>query len=281
MLKYSSVRAVGGRLQLRSYEVHLWLARPLDCRAALLQNLEALSADEAERAQRFHFLQDRNRYIARRGILRQILSYYQNCPPSEVDFTYQAWGKPQLAHSTSLAGDLRFNLSHSGDAALYAITSGRDIGVDIELIRPEVEWADIASSFFAWGEIAELRRLSSHSRTRGFFNCWTRKEAYLKARGDGLSIALDTFEVSLAPGDAPALLRASDVSELKRWSVWDVLLTGDLVGAFVVEGKPSRFRFFFTGDGTSADRRRISCGPTDLRGRSDIVSGDTTGGSRQ
>lgn len=245
MLIYSSERAVDGGLELGSCEVHLWLARPLDCRVALLRNMKGtLSADEAERARRFHFVQDRNRYIARRGVLRQILSYYQNCPPSEVSFTYQAWGKPQLAHSPSLTRDLRFNLSHSGDAALYAITSGRDIGVDIELIRPEIEWAEIASSFFAPREIAELRRLPAHSRSRGFFFCWTRKEAYLKARGDGLSVALDAFEVSLAPGDAPALLRASDGSEVQRWSVWDVPLTADLVGALVVEGKPSGFRFF-------------------------------------
>ena len=242
---HSCGHSVDEALKFKSDEVHLWLAMLPECSSGLLSALKGtLSADELERARRFHFVRDRNRYILRRGILRQILSSYLGCAAAEISFTYSSAGKPQLATAAHLAGRFRFNLSHTADAALYAITLEREIGVDIELTRREIEWREIAASLFAPGEIAVLHRLPVHLQSRGFFNCWTRKEAYLKARGEGLSIPLDSFEVSLRPGDAPVLLRASDESELQRWSVWDVPLTGDLAGALVVEGKPSGFRVF-------------------------------------
>jgi 4'-phosphopantetheinyl transferase len=223
----------------------VWLAELPQSMSDLLLALKGtLSSDELERARRFHFVRDRDRYVLRRGILRQILSYYLGCVPAAIDFSYQASGKPQLAHPAPLSCDLRFNISHSGDAVLYAVTSRRDIGVDIELIRPEIEWALVANCFFAPAEIAALQRLPVHLQSRGFFNCWVRKEAYLKARGEGLSIPLDSFEVSLRPGDAPLLLRAADESELQQCTMWDVPLTEDLAGAVVVKGHPSGFRFF-------------------------------------
>ena len=240
-----SALTVGERSEFTPDEVDLWLVPSLDCPAGLQGALgQTLSGDESDRAARFHFAQDRNRFIAARSILREILSFYLNCCPAEVCFAYQPNGKPHLRFQPLLNKDLRFNLSHSGEVAMYAISRGREIGVDVELSRLNISWAELAGSFFATGEVAALHRLSAKDRMRGFFNCWTRKEAYVKARGEGLSIPLDAFEVSLAPTDPPALCRVSDPKELERWSLWDLGLTGDLAGALVVEGKPSRFRLF-------------------------------------
>jgi 4'-phosphopantetheinyl transferase len=205
---------------------------------------EILSDDEAERAERFHFERDRNRFIAARGTLRNILSRYLSCAPSEIRFVYQSGGKPELVPAVSGMGELRFNLSHSANAALYAISRGREIGVDIELIRPDVPWEEIATAFFAPGEIAKLKALPENSRTVGFFNCWTRKEAYVKARGEGLSVRLDKFEVSVAPSEPPTLLRGPNPGEVERWSLVEVPLGDSFAGAVAVEGHPSRLRFF-------------------------------------
>jgi 4'-phosphopantetheinyl transferase len=217
----------------------------LDYPPTLLQDMAtALSDDESARADRFHFAQDRNRFIAARSLLRNIISRYLSCTPGEIRFVYQANGKPQLADSISATGDLRFNLSHSADAAVYAISRGKDVGVDIELIRPEVPWAEVATSFFAPGEIAKLYQLPADLRAIGFFNCWTRKEAYVKACGEGLSLPLDEFEVSLAPNEAPALLCAHDPNELGRWNLFEISPPEGFAGALAVEGRPGQLRFF-------------------------------------
>jgi 4'-phosphopantetheinyl transferase len=232
----------GRRLELGFEEVDLWLAT-LDCSPILLRAMaKTLSYDEAERADRFHFACDRARFIATHGILRDIISRYLGCTPAEIRLAHQSSGKPQLGHTESTAADLRFNLSHCTAAALYVISRGRDIGVDIESIRPGIPWERIASRFFAPGEIAKLQQWPAHRRTTGFFMCWTRKEAYVKARGEGLSIPFDTFEVSAAPGEEPALLAATDSNELKRWSFWEVPLGESFAGALVVDGRPGRVR---------------------------------------
>lgn len=235
-------RDSGRRLELGPQDVDLWLA-PLDCSITLSRAMtRTLSADEAERADRFHSVNDRARFIATRGILRDLLSRYQDCAPGEIRFAYQSSGKPQLGQTERIKGDLRFNLSHCVTAALYAFSWGKEVGVDIELIRSGVPWERVASRFFAQGEIAKLQRWPAHERTTGFFTCWTRKEAYLKARGAGLSIALDAFEVSAAPCEVPVLLAAPDLNELERWSLWDVPLGQCLVGALATEGRPRRLR---------------------------------------
>jgi 4'-phosphopantetheinyl transferase len=229
---------------LQSGDVDLWLAR-LDYPPTLLQNMAAaLSADEVARADRFHFAQDRNRFIAARSLLRSIISRYLSCTSGEIRFAYQANGKPQLACPVSVTPNLRFNLSHSADAAVYAISRGNDVGVDIELIRPEVPWAEVAMSFFAPGEIARLYQLPAELRAVGFFNCWTRKEAYVKACGEGLSLPLDGFEVSLAPNEVPALLSAHDPNELGRWNLFEISPPQGFAGALAIEGRPGRLRFF-------------------------------------
>jgi 4'-phosphopantetheinyl transferase len=226
----------------RPGDVDLWLTG-LHCPTAPPQSLAAvLSSDEVARANRFYFAPDRERFIVTRGLLRNIISGYLSCTAGEIRFAYQPNGKPQLAVPDS--SDLRFNLSHSADAAVYAICLSRDIGVDIELIRPEVPWAEMAGAFFALKEISKLRRVPGHLRTTAFFNCWTRKEAYVKARGEGLSLPLDGFEVSLAPDEAPALLSSYDPEEPGRWSLFEISPAERFAGALAVEGLPSRLRFF-------------------------------------
>jgi 4'-phosphopantetheinyl transferase len=240
---YSPLASFAGR-SLQPGGVDLWLTR-LHYPPALLQIMAAtLSADEAARADRFHFAHDRNRFIAARGLLRNIISCYLSCTPGEVRFAYQSNGKPQLGFRASNSEDLRFNLSHSADAAVYAISLGRDIGVDIESICPDVPWAEVATTFFAPREIAKLHRLPNHLRAAGFFNCWTRKEAYVKARGEGLSLPLNRFEVSLAPDEVPALLSSFDPDELRRWRIFEISPGEGFAAALVVEGLPSRMRFF-------------------------------------
>jgi len=244
--------------------IDLWFAE-LDCPPVPLgQMAQTLSSDETQRADRFHFIRDRNRFIASRSMLRHILARYLDCTPGEIRFAYQDGGKPQVAHPASLDGDLRFNLSHSADAAVYAISRGNEVGVDIELICPKVPWPEIAKTFFASGEIAKLYQLPSHLRTTAFFNCWTRKEAYVKARGDGLSHPLATFEVSLAPDESPALLSARDPGELERWRVLQLSLGNGFVGALVVEGGPSSLRYLSC--------HRMSSRPEETAGRAGLMN---------
>jgi 4'-phosphopantetheinyl transferase len=191
---------------LCAQEVHVWRAY-LELPRFVLQELEqTLSPDERQRAGRFRFASDRCRFVAARGVLRQILARYLDCHPSEAKFSYGPFGKPALAPGCRSNG-LQFSLAHSGTLAVYAIAKGPEVGIDVEEIRPLFVQERIAEQFFAQQEVGELRALPLQLQPEAFFNCWTRKEAYVKARGNGLQIALDSFVVSLAPGK-PAEFRA-------------------------------------------------------------------------
>jgi 4'-phosphopantetheinyl transferase len=219
-------------LKLGADDVHLWRAS-LDCDAPVLSRLEAtLSPDEMARANRFIFSTDRNHYVAGRGILRELLATYLMRASAELKFRYGNHGKPTLDANAS-DSILQFNLSHSGGAALYALSLGRRLGVDVERIRPQLASEDIARRYFATREVAELQALPTHLRTEGFFLCWTRKEAYVKAHGAGLSLPLDSFTVSLTPGRA-AELQAEDSDQ---WSMHSVEPAPGFVAALVAEGK--------------------------------------------
>ncbi|MGD0652454.1 MAG: 4'-phosphopantetheinyl transferase superfamily protein, partial [Verrucomicrobiia bacterium] len=186
-------------------EVHVWRAT-LDQTPSQIQSfLHNLAADEQARAERFYFEKDREHFIAARGVLRAILGGYLNRPPECLSFCYNSHGKPALAGESD--GDaIRFSVSHSYGVALYAVTRGREVGIDIERIRFDLEVAEIAERFFSRREVAMLRTLPTEVQREAFFRCWTRKEAYIKARGEGLSLPLDQFDVSLAPGEPAAVL---------------------------------------------------------------------------
>ena len=223
------------RLALTSEEVHVWLAS-LDVGGPRLEPLaRTLSAGERERARRYHFWSDRDRYVVCRGVLREILSVYLHRPADSFRLEYGAHGKPALAGESERTG-LRFNVARSGGMALYALARGREVGVDLESIRPELATAEIAEQFFSPGEVEALRALHAGEWTAAFFACWTRKEAYVKATGGGLSTGLDTFEVSLAPGAPAALLRAPG-AEASRWSLRELTPRPGYIGALAVEGR--------------------------------------------
>ena len=221
---------------LTTDDVHVWRIA-LEMRDPHLTSLrEILADDERRRAERFHFEKDRRHFIAGRGALRMLLSRYLNQSPEAVRFAYGNYGKPRLADETN-AIDLRFNLTHSHGLALLAVTSGRDIGVDVEHLRDlERDGEPLAGRFFSPREAAVLRSLPPELRREAFFHCWTRKEAYIKANGKGLSLPLDQFDVTLRPGE-PAMLLATqhEPDEARRWSMQSLLPAEGYVGALAVE----------------------------------------------
>lgn len=205
---------------------------------------QTLSSDERARAERFRFEKDRTRFVVARGALRSILSRYVGLHPARLSFAYGAQGKPELAGLTTHS-TLRFNLSHAGAAALCAVTEGREIGVDVEFIREDFASMEIAERFFSPREVAALQELPQQARTRAFFNCWTRKEAYIKALGEGLSCPLDSFAVSLAEEDAATLLwSAAGAGEVERWTMKSLAVGADYAAAVAVEGKAEPFRLW-------------------------------------
>jgi 4'-phosphopantetheinyl transferase len=224
------------RPPLEPQQVHVWRV-PLDIPASVRTALhETLSPDERDRAGRYRFDRDRNRFTVGRGVLRLLLGSYLGIPPDRPRLCYGAQGKPALANEGG-EWDLQFNLSHSQGLALVAFSPGRALGVDLEQIRPDLAEDRIAESFFSRQEVATLRALPPEQQAEAFFACWTRKEAYIKALGGGLSISLDSFDVSLAPGAPAALLRVrDDPGEASRWSLRELDPGPGFAGALVVEG---------------------------------------------
>ncbi len=185
------------------------------------------------RADRFHFEKDRRHFTVARGGLRKLLGRYLDVPPAAVEFSYTEYGKPQLA--TRLDQQLKFNLAHSGGLALYAFTKVGEIGIDVELIRPDFTGDDIARRFFSPSEVAGLNLLPLAERQEAFFHCWTRKESFIKGNGLGLSLGLDQFDVTLAPGAPAALLSTQwDRNEAARWTLKAIVVEPGYVGALAV-----------------------------------------------
>jgi 4'-phosphopantetheinyl transferase len=228
-------------LALQENELHIWLAW-LDVEAQERSRLYSyLSEDEISRAQRFVFPRDRDHFIVARGRLRELLGKYLHCPPKAVQFKTGRYGKLSLLDD----GDrLRFNLSHSHALALYGFCIGRELGIDTEKIRPEFVGEGIAERYFSAREQRELGELPKELRDTAFFLCWTRKEAYIKAHGHGLQIALDSFDVSLKPGE-PETLRSADSG---RWSVRSFTPAPEFVAAIIVEGEIESTRFLECSD---------------------------------
>jgi 4'-phosphopantetheinyl transferase len=217
-------------------EVHVWRAT-LDQTPSQIQGfLHNLAADERARAERFYFERDRRHFIVARGVLRAILGCYLNRVPECLSFCYGSHGKPALAGESD-GHAIRFSVSHSSGVALYAVARSREVGVDLERIRLDLAVVEIAERFFSPREAAMLRTIPTEVRRQAFFRCWTRKEAYIKARGEGLSMPLDQFDLSLAPGDPDAVLGTQgDPSEASRWSLQELAPAPGYVAALAVEG---------------------------------------------
>ncbi|MFL5801639.1 MAG: 4'-phosphopantetheinyl transferase family protein [Roseiflexaceae bacterium] len=216
-------------------EVHVWRAVLVQPNPVVQALWRTLDQGERDRAERFRFQRDRERFIVAHGLLRTILGGYLGGAAGQLRFCYGAYGKPELAPECGAA--LSFNLSHAHELALYAITRERAVGVDIEHMRPGIADIAIAERFFSPHEVAALQALPNAERGLAFFTCWTRKEAYIKARGEGLSLALDQFEVSLTPGAPAALLDvAGDQRERDRWELQALDPGPGYVAALAVEG---------------------------------------------
>jgi len=227
--------------------VDIWRAR-LDLDPAAIEALSGiLSKEEQNRAARFRFSLHRGRFIASHGILRKILGCYLGHAPGAIHYSADAHGKPHLSALCRVIdrGDLRFNLSHSRDMALYAVAVNRDIGIDVEHAGRSCQALKMAARFFSPDEAAALGNLPERLREKAFFACWTRKEAYLKARGSGLSAPLDQFSVTVHPEEPPALLHAAwnDRAHLK-WTLFDVDPGGGFMAAVAVEGRVATVRHF-------------------------------------
>jgi len=227
-------------LELSIDDIHIWRA-DLDLTIISIQKLnETLSIDEKGKAERFRFEKDKRRFIAGRGILRTILGCYLNVNPSRVQFCYGKNGKPELA-DTFGNGTVLFNMSDSDGLALYAFARELEIGVDIERIRDIPEMEQIAERFFSLKENEILRSLPESKKKEAFFNCWTLKEAMIKAIGDGLSYPLDSFDVSTALGGQRELLRTQGESrEESKWSVQLLEIGPGLAAAFALWGECRR-----------------------------------------
>ena len=224
------------KLTLAEDEVHVWRAA-LDLPSAQVQYLrEILTADELSRADRFHFEKGQRHFIVGRGILRTILGRYLSVAPGHLRFCYNHHGKPFLTSEFD-HHKLNFNLSHSNGLALYAIARGREIGIDLERIRTNFEYEKIAERFFSPREVATLHTIPAEIKAEAFFNCWTRKEAYIKAQGEGLSLPLHSFDVSYTPGEPARLLATrDDPQEASRWALQELMPGDGYVGALAVKG---------------------------------------------
>jgi len=211
-------------------EVHVWRIA-LDCNATGAAALRAtLSMEEEQRGARFRSLELRERWTVARGALRCILAQYARCEPSVLVFRAGPHGKPALVWPVE---DIPFNLSHTGGLALVAIAGSGRVGIDAETVRSEIEVEDLSRRFFAPAEADEILALSGDARLTAFLNCWTRKEAFVKALGGGLSVPLDSFHVSVR-SDEPVRLLWVDGEESDRWSMLDLSEPG-VAAALVVE----------------------------------------------
>jgi 4'-phosphopantetheinyl transferase len=218
---------------LTGRDVHLWTARLEASEDNFARAFSWLSPDEVERADRFRFDRHRSGFVLGRAVLRALLASYLRIAPREASFTYGPKGKPALA-----GAGLFFNVSNSGDLAACAFTLDCEIGVDIEQSRRLVEIEGIARRFFALEEVTELMGLAEGRRRAAFFNCWTRKEAYIKAVGDGLSVPLDSFRVTLEPG-VPARMVSLDGSAAaaQRWTLHAFTPAPDYAGAIAYQDR--------------------------------------------
>jgi 4'-phosphopantetheinyl transferase len=245
-LEVGAIRDIGW--VLLDNKVHIWRVPLNQSSERTLRLLQVLSVDERAKAERFHFDKDRNQFVQARAALRFILSEYLNdstnsftnapgsfANPRTLEFSYGLQGKPALANRYA-DSSLRFNLSRREGLALVAVTRGREIGVDVELVDTDLP-VEIAESSFSEAELTTLRSLPESMRAAGFYNCWTRKEAYVKARGEGLSFPLKQFDVSLTPGAAAQLIHVRDsLDEVDRWTLQEVPVGEGYVAALAVEG---------------------------------------------
>jgi 4'-phosphopantetheinyl transferase len=205
--------------------------------------LSILNPEEQERAARFKFPEPRNQFVISRAMLRQMLGRYLHIEARQVRFRTTTNGKPELALTSGMDNDLRFNLSHTAGAAAMAITRGRQVGIDVERIRLDTNAMELAERFFSPAEVEWLRSKPASEQLPAFFTCWTGKEAYIKAHGEGLSMPLSSFAVLPTTGtDSKLQLKVYEGTEEPRWFICQLALGTGLRAALAVEGESCRVR---------------------------------------
>ncbi len=235
-------------LTIKSDEIHIWHASS-NLSPKQTERLEqTLSGGELKRAYRFVFEEDRFRFIAGRGLLRTILGRYLKKEPCQLHFNYGLNGKPELVGAESDEG-LNFSVSYSNKLILYAFSLNRRIGVDIEYIRSDFADEQIVNRFFSKQEIDKFLSLSKENRIDAFFTCWTRKEAYLKVTGKGITSGMDQFAVSLLPGEPAALLSINNKpEETSDFYLEDLNMGHGYKAALAVEGSRCKIKYWQTGE---------------------------------
>ena len=221
------------KIELAPDAVDVWLLDLAQPEVVRTQLWPLLAPDEQVRANRFYFDIHRHRFIVGRGVLRILLGNYLNIQPQAVVFAYGEQGRPFLSHS-----DFAFNISHSEDVALLAFTWGRELGVDVEAIRPLTDADAVARISFSQKELAEYTAVSEAQKPQAFYNCWTRKEAFIKAVGSGLSYPLDSFDVTLLPGEPAQILQIQgSKAEASKWQLQSLNPVDGYVGALIATGQ--------------------------------------------
>lgn len=225
-------------VRVTSGDVEIVMVR-LDAGAGRVRVLSGLlSEDERRRLSHFAFDRDRRRFAVARGTLREILAERLSADPAAITFEYGRHGKPALGQPFSSSG-VRFNVAHTDDIAVFALTHEREVGVDVESVRAMPDADLVAEHFFSEAETAVFRRLAPSDRLAGFYACWTRKEAFIKARGDGLHFPLHEFDVSLDPAKPPRILRVGQTPGGQcGWSLQSFSALPGVAGAVVVGEQP-------------------------------------------
>ncbi|MFL5819847.1 MAG: 4'-phosphopantetheinyl transferase family protein [Solirubrobacteraceae bacterium] len=213
-------------------EVHVWVADLRVDRGRRQQLERHLSPDERARAARFRRQSDRDRFVAARGLLREVLADRLGLPPDRVEMTATETGKPRLA---SASGDLRFNASRSGERAAFALASAREVGVDVELVRDDLDVDTVARRALSPAELRAWTQLPAAGRAAAFFAAWARKEAYAKGRGEGLALGLDRIETEPVAG-RPGRLRVVEPGAETGWEACDLDAGHGYVAAVAAEG---------------------------------------------
>ena len=223
----------GHSFEIAGRNVHIWTLR-VEASDSVAANLESvLTPEEKERAARFRFESLRRSFVVTRGVLRCLLGRYSDVHPSRIRFNYGLKGKPALAPATGI----EFNTTHSDGVAVFGFTLGCPIGLDLERIRPLSDIQQIAEHFFCSEEAAEIMSSRPDERERAFFHCWTRKEAYIKATGDGLSVPLDSFRVTLQPDEPAGFIHLGhDRNAANAWRLHDLCLVSGYAAALAYYG---------------------------------------------
>lgn len=229
------------KLILKKNEVHIWCSSVQLSSTHIESLANLLSSDEVIRMQRFHFADDQRRFIISRGLLRKLLGHYLGIDPKRIRFDHNKYGKPNLSRELNV----NFNLSHSGEVVLHAIGYEKRIGIDVELIREDIPYDKITDYSFSESEKKSLSGLSDEKKIGAFFNCWTRKEAYIKAIGLGLSYPMSTFDVSVAPGAITKLIgNRLFPYEVDRWKLIDIEVSPEYAATLAVEGHYYQLKFW-------------------------------------